>query len=57
MAGPHVGQAFAAPSLLAALDLHQRGVMKFQVSAAAEPGVLGLLRSSYFPRAVFTPRE
>ena len=48
---------FAAPTLLAALDLHQRGVMKFQVPAAAEPKVLELLRSSYLPRAVFTPGE
>ena len=47
-------QSFAAPLLLAALDLHERGVMKFQVSPGAEPGLLETLRRSYFPRAVFT---
>ena len=47
-------QPFAVPLLLASLDLHERGVMKFQV-----PPVIGaqeaILRTSYFPRAVFTP--
>jgi uncharacterized protein len=47
-------QPFAAPLLLAALDLHERGVMKFQVSAQADPAVLETLRTTYFPRAVFT---
>ena len=46
---------FAAPVLVAAFDLFERGVMKFQVPAAADPAVLQLLRTSYFPRAVFTP--
>ena len=48
-------QAFAAPLLLAAMDLHERGVMKFQVPSDAAPEVLKTLRNSYFPRAVFTP--
>ena len=48
---------FAAPVLLAALDLHARGVMKFQVPAGAEPPVMERLRTSYFPRAVFTPGD
>ena len=48
-------QSFAAPLLLAALDLHERGVMKFQVPADAGAEVLKTLRTSYFPRAVFTP--
>ena len=48
---------FAAPVLLAAFDLFERGVMRIQVPAAPEPAVLQLLRSSYLPRAVFTPGE
>ena len=47
-------QVFAAPLLLAALDLHERGVMKFQVAGNAAPAVVEKLRASYFPRAVFT---
>jgi uncharacterized protein YyaL (SSP411 family) len=47
-------RAFAAPVLLAALDLHQRGVMKFQVP---KKEVTETLRTSYFPRAVFTEVE
>jgi uncharacterized protein YyaL (SSP411 family) len=47
-------QPFAAPLLVAALDLHQRGVMKFQVPSAAAPEVLDKLRTSYHPRAVHT---
>jgi hypothetical protein len=48
-------QSFAAPLLLAALDLHERGVMKFQIPEAAEADVLEILRTRYFPRAVFAP--
>jgi len=47
-------QPFAAPLLVAALDLHQRGVMKFQIPASAAPEVLDKLRTSYHPRAVHT---
>ncbi len=50
-------QTFAAPLLLAALDLHERGVMKLQVPAEADPTVLETLRRSFLPRAVFTPGE
>ena len=42
---------FAAPVLLAARDLHDRGVMKFQLP---EGNVPEALRSTYLPRAVFT---
>ena len=47
-------QAFACPLLLAALDLHERGVMKFQVPESADALVLEKLRTSHLPRAVFT---
>ncbi len=47
-------QPFSAPVLLAALDLHGRGVMKFQCGDAPEPAVMEKLRTSYVPRAVFT---
>ncbi len=50
-------QPFAAPLLLAALDLHGRGVVKYQVSAGADPSLLERLRSLYQPRAVFAPGE
>ncbi len=45
---------FAAPVLLAALDLRDRGVMHYQVPAEPAAAVIDLLRSSYLPRAVFT---
>jgi uncharacterized protein YyaL (SSP411 family) len=45
---------FAAPVLVAALDLHQRGVIKFLIPPAAAPDVLEKLRAGYFPRAVHT---
>jgi uncharacterized protein YyaL (SSP411 family) len=50
-------QSFACPLLLAALDLHERGVMKFQVPATPDGASLEKLRTSYLPRAVFTPGE
>jgi hypothetical protein len=55
-AGSHMleTQTFACPLLLAALDLHERGVMKFQVPAAADAGTREKLRTSHLPRAVFT---
>ncbi len=49
-----IKQTFACPLLLAALDLHQRGVMKFQVPETADGQVLEKLRTSHLPRAVFT---
>lgn len=58
-AGAHMmeAQSFACPLLLAALDLHQRGVMKFQVPDHADGATLEKLRTSYLPRAVFTRSE
>ena len=50
-------QSFACPLLLAALDLHERGVMKFQIPAAVDAKVLEKLRTSYLPRAVFLPGD
>jgi uncharacterized protein len=47
-------QPFAAPELLAALDLFERGVVKYQVPAAAEASSLSKLHSTYQPRAVIT---
>ena len=48
-------QPFAAPLLVAALDLHQRGVMKFQIPPAAPPDALDKLRATFLPRAIHTP--
>jgi len=50
-------QSFAAPVLLAALDLHERGVMEVQVPTAAAGFMLEKLRTAYYPRAVFTQGE
>jgi uncharacterized protein YyaL (SSP411 family) len=50
-------QSFACPLLLAALDLHDRGVMKFQVPDAADAVVLEKLLKTHLPRAVFAPGE
>ena len=47
-------QPFAAPLLVAAMDLHQRGVMHFQIPVSAAPEVLEKLRTTYHPRAVHT---
>ena len=47
--------SFAGPLLLAALDLHERGVMKFQVPESPPAEIVGKLRRSYFPRAVYAP--
>ncbi len=47
-------QPFAAPLLVAALDLHQRGVMKFQIPPCAPPALLQNLHASFLPRAVHT---
>jgi uncharacterized protein YyaL (SSP411 family) len=47
-------QAFAAPLLLSALDLHQRGVMRIAVPAVMGREDSEKLRSTYFPRAVVT---
>jgi uncharacterized protein YyaL (SSP411 family) len=47
-------QIFAAPLLLAAYDLHQRGVMKFQVPPDLAPALSQKLRRTFLPRAVHT---
>lgn len=48
-------QSFACPLLLAALDLHERGVMHVQVPSAADAMILEKLRLAHLPRAVFAP--
>jgi len=50
-------QAITAPLLLAALDLHERGVIKFQIPIAAQSLTVKQLHAAYFPRAVFTQSE
>lgn len=47
-------QVFAAPLLLAAYDLHQRGVMKFQIPPECSPTLSDKLRTTFLPRAVQT---
>ncbi|MGC4014346.1 MAG: thioredoxin domain-containing protein [Luteolibacter sp.] len=47
-------QTFAVPVLLAACDLHERGVMKIEIGPDLEPALAHLLRTDYLPRAVFT---
>lgn len=58
------GQSFGAPVLLGALDLHQRGVMKFQIPGVASSGPdssfhtrVAALHRAFLPRAVFTPTD
>lgn len=51
------GQPFAVPVLVAAADLHGRGVVKYQVPVGADPGVVARLRREYHPRAVFARGE
>ena len=55
---------FSAPVLLGALDLHQRGVMKFGIpdtaplaSPASEDSRVAALQRAFLPRAVFAPTE
>jgi uncharacterized protein len=47
-------QPFGAPLLLAALDLCERGVMKFQIPNDPDPKLMDKFRTSYHPRAVRT---
>ena len=47
-------QPYAAPVLLDALDMYQRGVMKFQIPNQPTASAAEKLRTSYFPRAVFS---
>ncbi len=46
--------SYAAPLLLSALDLHERGVMKFQIPPDATGETLEKLGKSFLPRAVHT---
>jgi len=48
---------FAMPQLLAALDLHERGVMAFHVPRNAAGPRMDRLRRTHHPRAVFTHTE
>jgi uncharacterized protein YyaL (SSP411 family) len=50
-------QPFACPQLLAGFDLHQRGVMKFQVPGKLDEEMSKSLRSTFLPRAVFSPAK
>ena len=50
-------QPFACPQLLAALDLHERGVMKIQVPDKLAAETRQSLCRAYLPRAVFTSGE
>jgi uncharacterized protein YyaL (SSP411 family) len=50
-------QPFAAPELLAAFDLMERGVMKYQVPDETDARTLRKLHSIYQPRAVFAPGQ
>jgi uncharacterized protein YyaL (SSP411 family) len=45
---------FAAPQLLCALDLHERGVMTIHVPHVMTDAAAASLRSHYLPRAAFT---
>jgi hypothetical protein len=47
-------QSYACPLLLAALDLHERGVMHFKIPSTANPAVIGKIHSRFHPRAVFS---
>ncbi len=50
-------QAFACPLLLAALDLHERGVMHFKIPAGAASAMLAKIHSRFLPRSVFSAGE
>jgi uncharacterized protein YyaL (SSP411 family) len=56
-AGTLAKQVFAAPVLLAAHDLHNRGVQHFQLPASGYAETLARLTGTHRPRAVFTPHD
>jgi uncharacterized protein YyaL (SSP411 family) len=56
-AGTLEKQVFAAPVLLAAHDLHHRGVQHFQLPASGYTETLARLTATHRPRAVFTPHD
>jgi len=47
-------QSFACPLLLAALDLHERGVMHFKIPSVADAAVIAEIQTRFLPRAVFS---
>ena len=56
-AGTLAKQVFAAPVLLAAHDLHHRGVQHFQIPISGYTETLARLTGTHRPRAVFTPHD
>lgn len=56
-AGTLEKQVFAAPVLLAAHDLHNRGVQHFQLPASGYTENLARLTGTHRPRAVFTSHD
>lgn len=56
-AGTLAKQIFAAPVLLAAHDLHNRGVQHFQIPVTSYAETLSRLTGTHRPRAVFTPHD
>ncbi len=56
-AGTLAKQVFAAPVLLAAHDLHNRGVQHFQLPESNYAESLARLTGTHHPRSVFTPHD
>jgi uncharacterized protein YyaL (SSP411 family) len=56
-AGTLAKQVFAAPVLLAAHDLHHRGVQHFKIPTSRYKESLAHLTATHRPRAVFTPHD
>lgn len=56
-AGTLAKQVFAAPVLLAAHDLHNRGVQHFKLPKVSYAETLARLTSTHRPRAVFAPHD
>ena len=56
-AGTLAKQVFAAPVLLAAHDLHNRGAQHFQLPETGYAETLARLSGTHRPRAVFTPHD
>ncbi|QTN31973.1 thioredoxin domain-containing protein [Akkermansiaceae bacterium] len=50
-------QVFSVPALLAAHDLHDRGISHFQIPAEDYPAILAKLASNHRPRAVFSSHD
>lgn len=56
-AGTLAKQVFAAPVLLAAHDLHHRGVQHFQLPKKSYAQTLARLTGTHRPRAIFSPHD